>query len=624
MEKNNAIKQFSKITNCDLLTTCKILDDCKWDVETAINKWKHQTKCHTTPPPTKAKKFSRGFSEAFENTDLVCKARNALATDFEKQHLDDFISTPEVNFYLPDFTKFEIDFQEFLINDLIDKQVMNYLQSKGKLNWWCDTIGFENRLWPLLTSGDGNCLLHAASLSMFGFHDRVLTLRKALHSFMLNDNHIIASIKRRWRWHETKIYLPIGVERTESEWDKEWAGIIDSTSIKSTQGSYQGLEAIHILCLAHVLRRVIIVVAEDVARDSEDEPLSPIYFDGIYIPFAYKAKQCLKNPLFLIYNQNHFSALVFMKTNPQETTQFFIPITHYEDNYIPIRFFVDPGAEFNWNKFSDLHYCTEELKNDSKLLVISDYLEIIDFYNIPKYTEPTANKIDKGEATTEQLQNVSKAFNFLKKYSFATKEKDIGPLFCVNVNIKKNAFQNEIINNYMKAAKERFDNLTCFKPENQVINSPQNANVQVAYCINECGNYGTEETCYLCKTCYDEHKERLEGLEDAKLCFSAGKSKFYVEPNTSGIKKLPKPTLTSNNTLYLSNSTFFNDGSKPYRFDLDLDDYDNSFEIELHNTENTPKKIKVTDTNSLQLTDFEKICYAAVSNDSEKSSNDQI
>jgi len=33
----------------------------------------------------------------------------------------------------------------------------------GHLNWWAD-IGVGPRLYPMVTSGDGNCLLHAASL----------------------------------------------------------------------------------------------------------------------------------------------------------------------------------------------------------------------------------------------------------------------------------------------------------------------------------------------------------------------------------------------------------------------------------------------------------------------------
>ena len=33
----------------------------------------------------------------------------------------------------------------------------------GRLNWWAEK-GTCQRLWPLATTGDGNCLLHAASL----------------------------------------------------------------------------------------------------------------------------------------------------------------------------------------------------------------------------------------------------------------------------------------------------------------------------------------------------------------------------------------------------------------------------------------------------------------------------
>lgn len=37
------------------------------------------------------------------------------------------------------------------------------LEAAGRLNWWA-MIGASQRLWPLATTGDGNCLLHAASL----------------------------------------------------------------------------------------------------------------------------------------------------------------------------------------------------------------------------------------------------------------------------------------------------------------------------------------------------------------------------------------------------------------------------------------------------------------------------
>lgn len=53
------------------------------------------------------------------------------------------------------------DFREFLEKDLISISTQTSLEQSNRLNWWTT---FAQRLWPLSTSGDGNCLLHAASL----------------------------------------------------------------------------------------------------------------------------------------------------------------------------------------------------------------------------------------------------------------------------------------------------------------------------------------------------------------------------------------------------------------------------------------------------------------------------
>ena len=36
----------------------------------------------------------------------------------------------------------------------------------GRLNWWAE-LRLCQRLLPMATSGDGNCLLHAASLGTY-------------------------------------------------------------------------------------------------------------------------------------------------------------------------------------------------------------------------------------------------------------------------------------------------------------------------------------------------------------------------------------------------------------------------------------------------------------------------
>lgn len=43
------------------------------------------------------------------------------------------------------------------------------------------------RLLPLATSGDGNCLPHAASLAAYGFHDRLLALRTKVQALLCGE-----------------------------------------------------------------------------------------------------------------------------------------------------------------------------------------------------------------------------------------------------------------------------------------------------------------------------------------------------------------------------------------------------------------------------------------------------
>ena len=58
---------------------------------------------------------------------------------------------------------FSDEYRAFLEKDLIELSSLVSLENYGRLNWWAETETCQ-RLWPLATSGDGNCLLHAASL----------------------------------------------------------------------------------------------------------------------------------------------------------------------------------------------------------------------------------------------------------------------------------------------------------------------------------------------------------------------------------------------------------------------------------------------------------------------------
>ena len=123
--------------------------------------------------------MERGISRVTDNEILIDQARNLVEQDFTsksspesesptrnfRQIVTDCIETPVYTFTLPDITRYPEDFREFLKKDLIEVSSLIQLEQSGRLNWWAET-GTCQRLWPIATTGDGNCLLHAASLGM--------------------------------------------------------------------------------------------------------------------------------------------------------------------------------------------------------------------------------------------------------------------------------------------------------------------------------------------------------------------------------------------------------------------------------------------------------------------------
>ena len=109
------------------------------------------------------------------------------------------------------------------------------LSESGHLNWWQQGVWEDvNRpLYPMVTSGDGNCLLHAASLSMWGLHDRHLALRKALHSTLENIPESNDSpLWRRWKWEQASQNRRYGLILSDEEWSREWRSLLKLSSFQ--------------------------------------------------------------------------------------------------------------------------------------------------------------------------------------------------------------------------------------------------------------------------------------------------------------------------------------------------------------------------------------------------------
>ncbi|ETN63610.1 OTU domain-containing protein 7A [Anopheles darlingi] len=361
------------------------------------------------------KKLERGISRATENVTLVCRARQEFEMDFHA-HIHEqndknlnFIDTPDYTFTLPDLTKYTDDFRKFLEKDLIESSTLNSLETTNRLNWWYES-GACRKLWPLATTGDGNCLLHAASLAMWGFHDRRLTLRRTLHD-ILSKEEFREALYRRWRFQQTRVNRQAGFVFCESEWAKEWEEIVaiaspeprrnsksngpsrrrsllieksfDCGSAAGTQGAvaddenatYESLEEIHVLALAHILRRTIIVVSDVFLRDINGEAFSPIPFGGVYLPFEVPSNECHRAPLLLAYDMAHFSALVAMEA-PNDSPPALIPLVDATNQLLPIQFCIDPGKDFNWREYdgSDGNWT---LTDREHIALLKEYLDIV-------------------------------------------------------------------------------------------------------------------------------------------------------------------------------------------------------------------------------------------------------
>lgn len=236
---------------------------------------------------------------------------------------------------------------------------------------------------------------------MWGFHDRLLTLRTALCTF-LTHGRAVQAIYRRWRWQAAAQNSQSGLGLTEAEWEEEWNSVLrlasaepratpHATTKRRSRLStvsvdddldplYESLEEVHVLALAHVLRRPIIVVADTVLKDAFGEALAPIPFGGIYLPLEVASSDCDHCPLLLTYDSGHFSALVSMQTPPSLTAlPTIIPVTDSEHGLLPIQFAVDPGPGLDWARVEQSPSMLAQLalQDGEQIGLLKEYLDLV-------------------------------------------------------------------------------------------------------------------------------------------------------------------------------------------------------------------------------------------------------
>ncbi|CAH0399551.1 unnamed protein product [Chilo suppressalis] len=387
-----------------------------------------------TPAP-ECRKLSRGISRATDNEGLVWALRSNTEPEHSTLNSEHILLLPDISVYPPDF-------RTFIEKDLLETATLVTLESAGILNWWRNGgIPGAPRLLPLATSGDGNCLPHAASLAAYGFHDRLLALRTKVQALLSGEggDALTSAIKRRWRWSESLSLRSAGLTPSEAEWAREWADAVRAASAEPRPAApappataaphYAGLEQLHVQALALVMRRPVIVFADRALRDFRGDPIAPIPFGGIYLPLELEPETCSKTPILLAYDAGHFSALVPCEPLPTDGAR--VPLQDRTGAPLPVRFNVDPGEDYRWDVEPDQKTINNLLPDEyQRSAMLAAYLDLenVECLTQSHPPEELRRSLDAlSTKSTKQMNSVAKQFGSIGR-SMSSKLKSFGSM----------------------------------------------------------------------------------------------------------------------------------------------------------------------------------------------------
>ena len=337
-------------------------------------------------------------------------------------------------------------FSEFVAGNLTDKYAKDTLEKDFRcLNWLRECT----HLVPLYTTADDNCLLHAASLAMWGFEDRQFILRNALHESLTTADRNINTLQDRCRMYMLRDFE---VNMSDNDWYLEWQQIVNQAK-PNMSGHHQSLEESHIFVLANVLRRPIIVYGVPKARSfSTEGSMQNINFQVVYLPLLWGSQLCYKPPLCLGYGISHFTALVPSGSQQQ---QLVVPLTDNSGHVLPIHFLV-------------------RAKKQNTFYLLEQYLDVIQQYSSSLGRQVPVAVIPLREAT--HMQHLVKAYIDMSLTAFNKQNLDMQSRSSVTLLSQSTVLRRPCIGCDM-------------------------------------GMYGSAETNFLCSVCYKkQHSSKSYGL----------------------------------------------------------------------------------------------------------------
>ncbi|KAK3580689.1 hypothetical protein CHS0354_017970 [Potamilus streckersoni] len=234
------------------------------------------------------------------------------------------------------------DFRNYFEESFLDMDLLQDLERSKVINW-CRTV---KRLYPLKTTGDGNCLLHAVSLALWNIEDTGQFLRRLVYCTLSTDP--TGAFKRRWQFYQRSNQEgEANFRLNTSEFSVEWESVVKAAAdIEQQQGEvlpFATLESFHLHVLSNILRRPIIVLADKRARNIFGQSLQESNIGGIYLPLETVPAECVKTPVIVGYNMNHFAPLV-TQDGDSSSRMDVVPLVTYELEMMMVHYLL-PGEE---------------------------------------------------------------------------------------------------------------------------------------------------------------------------------------------------------------------------------------------------------------------------------------
>ncbi|XP_046358529.1 ubiquitin thioesterase zranb1-like [Haliotis rufescens] len=286
---------------------------------------------------------------AHTSPDLATDIRREIASSLRQRKGDFpcFFFTDCVTFALPtDIEDLPRHIQGQLFDELLDRDVQSELEEESIVNWNVElTDRLGSRLYSLWNRTAGDCLLDSLLQATWGVFDIDNTLRRALADSLSEG---AMTFYPRWKEYESMQARSLHFSLDESQCQRDWALLL---SLASQPGA--SLEQTHIFALAHILRRPIIVYGVKYVKSFRGETIGFAKFQGVYLPLLWERSFCWKIPMVLGYTRGHFSALVPMEMDTDDSIGAGANIESNDDGQVAYLPLVD-----NEGKLLPVHFLT--------------------------------------------------------------------------------------------------------------------------------------------------------------------------------------------------------------------------------------------------------------------------